>query len=69
MIYGVIILGFMQFVRWALGSCMNYFVAMLVSAVIGVVAYLCIIYFSKVFTKKEKKNLNFKRKSFIKQTK
>jgi hypothetical protein len=47
---------------------MNYFVSMLISAIVGLVFYMFWIYFSKVFTVKEKKIFNIKDKSLSKKS-
>lgn len=66
MIIGIFVFLFMTFSNWSLKSEINYFASMLITALIGLVIYLLAIYFGKTFTNKEKKYLNFKKKSFIK---
>ena len=66
MIIGIFVFLFMTFSNWSLKSEINYFASMIITALIGLVVYLLAIYFGKTFTNKEKKYLNFKKKSFIK---
>jgi stage V sporulation protein B len=53
LIIGIIILLMTVFIDWLLEPFLNYFFAMIVSGVIGLVSYIFIVYFSRVFTKKE----------------
>lgn len=65
-IFSIIVFVFMLFSNWALRGEINYFVSMVITAIIGLIIYLLSIYFSNTFDYKEKKYLNFKKKSFIK---
>ena len=67
-IVGIIVLVGVIVLNWALKSIMNYFVSMLISAIVGLVFYMFWIYFSKVFTVKEKKIFNIKDKSLSKKS-
>jgi stage V sporulation protein B len=67
-IVGIIVFVGVIVLNWALKSIMNYFVSMLISAIVGLVFYMFWIYFSKVFTVKEKKIFNIKDKSLSKKS-
>ncbi|MBE5757665.1 MAG: polysaccharide biosynthesis protein [Clostridiales bacterium] len=64
-----IVFVFMVISDWALKSSINYFASMISTAIVGIVIYILWIYFGNVFSKKEKKYLNFSRKKVMKSLK
>lgn len=65
LIGGVVLIGCML-LRMALKGLMNYFLAMIITSIVGIIVYLIYVYFSNVFTKKERKYLNIFRKRGLK---
>ena len=65
LIGGCVLVG-MRFVYMGLSSIINYFVSMVISVFLGGVVYLIWVFFSKVFTRKEKYDFFIKRTKKIK---
>lgn len=66
LIIGIFILGLTMLLDWALEPLLNYFFSMIVSGVVGVLAYSLIVYFGNVFTNKELKVFKFSRSKITK---
>ena len=62
-IVSAILLVGMIIVKWGLKGIINYFFAMIISAIIGVVIFVIWVYFSKIFTPKEKNAFNLRKKT------
>ena len=62
-IVSAILLVGMIIVKWGLKGIINYFFAMIISAIIGVVIFVIWVYFSKIFTPKEKSAFNLRKKT------
>ena len=61
LLVGCVSLVVMSVFHAGLGGFLNYFVSMIISALVGIIVYMCWIYFSDFFTIKEKKNFKLKK--------
>jgi len=66
LIVGFVSLAITYFVHWLLKGYMNYFLSMVISAIIGISVYLFCVYFGKVFSYKELKILSLKKSKLSK---
>ena len=66
LIMGFVSLAITYFVHWLLKVYMNYFLSMVISAIIGISFYLFCVYFGKVFSYKELKILSLKKSKLSK---
>lgn len=65
LIIGIGLIAIMSLCNWALDGVMNYFFAMIISGAVGVIGYLFVVYFSRVFDIKELKVLKLTRSKII----
>lgn len=66
LLIGVVILTITEIIDWAIEPLLSYFMSMIVSGIICVVAYVVIIFFSRIFNEKELKTLKFKKNKLSK---
>jgi len=64
LIIGLIVLLIVSVAHWALKSFTNYFLSMIITAILGIVIYLLWIYFGNVFNQREMKYLKFGKRKF-----
>ena len=66
LLIGVIILIITEIIDWAIEPLLSYFSAMIISGIICVVAYVFVVFFSRIFNEKELKTLQFKKNKISK---
>ena len=63
LIIGLLVMGAIKGIYFGLSQILNYFIAMVISAIIGLAIFVVWVYFSKIFSEKEKrKYFKFKKK-------
>lgn len=67
LLIGLVVLLVISVGHWALSGVINYFVSMILTATLGLVVYILIIYFGKVMNDRERKYLTFGKRKLVKK--
>lgn len=67
LLIGMVVLFIISIGHWVLCGVINYFVSMLITAMIGIITYILLIYFGRVLNERERKYLTFGNRNLVKK--